>query len=255
MFANERMKYICDRLKKNGAVTTAQISSELNVSIETVRRDFLTLEEDNRLIRVHGGAVAPGGGVERMTLNERLGMNREEKQMLSKAACEYIKDGDIIAVDSGSTAAEFAEALRVGFNRLTVITHSLDVFERLQSRTDFKIILVGGNYLPEEKSFCGITALETYKMLHCDKVFIMPAAVSLKNGITDCGEQLMTVQRQMLDCADEIFVLADSEKFEKTALYRLSPLSDRFTYITDAGLSEELRRLYEENGISVAVRG
>lgn len=255
MFANERMKYICDRLKRQGAVTTAQISSALNVSVETVRRDFLALEEEKRLIRVHGGAVAPGGGVERMPLEKRLVINREEKQMLSRAACDYIKNGDIIAVDSGSTAAEFAEILRADFENLTVITHSLDVFERLRSKEGFKIILVGGNYLPEEKSFCGITAVEAYKMLHCDKAFIMPAAVSLKNGITDCGEQLLSVEKQMLESADEIFVLADSGKFEKTAIYRLCPLNDSFTYITDVGLSEELKSLYKENGISVAAKG
>ena len=161
-----------------------------------------------------------------------------------------------VAVQAGvteiSSAAEFAEILRLRFKELTVITHSLDVFERLQGKSGFKILLVGGTFLPEEKAFCGITALETYKMLHCDKAFIMPAAVSLKNGITDCGETLMTVERQMLDSADEVFVLADSDKFEKTALYRLAPMSARFTLVTDSGLSEELRALYEENGIRVA---
>ena len=255
MFANERMSYICERLKKSGAVRTAQISRELNVSVETVRRDFLALEEENRLVRVHGGAVVPVGSVERLSLQDRIGVHREEKRVLSEAACDFIREGDIIAIDTGSTAAEFAEVLRLRFNELTVVTHSLDVFERLQGKTGFKIILVGGVFLPEEQAFCGLTALETYKMLHFDKVFIMPAAVSLKNGITACGEVLMTVERQMLDSADEVFVLADSDKFEKTALYRLAPMSTRFTLVTDSWLSEELKALYEENGIRVAVKG
>ena len=113
MFANERMNYICELLKKNGAVTTAQISRDLNVSVETIRRDFLALEEENRLLRVHGGAVLPSGGVERMPLTDRLEINREEKRILSDAACDFIKNGDIIAVDTGSTAVEFAEILSV----------------------------------------------------------------------------------------------------------------------------------------------
>ena len=53
------MNYICELLKKNGAVTTVQVSHDLNVSVETIRRDFLALEEENRLLRVHGGAVLP----------------------------------------------------------------------------------------------------------------------------------------------------------------------------------------------------
>ena len=59
----------------------------------------------------------------------------------------------------------------------------------------------------------------------------------------------------MLESADQVFVLADSEKFEKTALYRLAPMNTRFTIVTDSGLSEELKALYEENGITVAVKG
>ena len=145
------MNYICELLKKNGAVTTAQVSHDLNVSVETIRRDFLALEEENRLLRVHGGAVLPSGGVERMPLTDRLEINREEKRILSDAACDFIKNGDIIAVDTGSTAVEFAEILSLRFKELTVITHSLDVFERLQNKSGFKNILVGGIYLPDER--------------------------------------------------------------------------------------------------------
>ena len=65
----------------------------------------------------------------------------------------------------------------------------------------------------------------------------------------------MTVERQMIESADEIFVLADSDKFEKTALYRMAPISSRFTLVTDSGLSEELKSLYKENGITVAAKG
>ena len=149
------MNYICELLKKNVAVTTVQVSHDLNVSVETIRRDFLALEEENRLLRVHGGAVLPSGGVERMPLTDRLEINREEKRILSDAACDFIKNGDIIAVDTGSTAVEFVEILSLRFKELTVITHSLDVFERLQNKSGFKNILVGGIYLPDEKAFCG----------------------------------------------------------------------------------------------------
>lgn len=238
-------------LGKNGAVTTAQVSRELGVSVETVRRDFLFLERENRLIRVHGGAVLPNGSVERMPLSERLEMNREEKRMLSEKACEFIKENDIIAIDSGSTATEFADILRQKFNSLTVITNSIDVFGLLQNKAGFKLILIGGTYYPDDRAFCGALALETYKGLHCDKAFIMPAAISLKNGISDCGERTSAVAKQLFECADSIFILADSDKFEKNALYRIAPTSNSFTYITDSEISEELKRLYRENGITV----
>lgn len=255
MLANERKAYICASLEKNGAVTTAQISGDLRVSIETVRRDFLALEQESRLIRVHGGAVSPVQSVERRSFSERTGVNCDKKQILSDTACEFIEEDDIIAVDAGSTAAVFAEVLCRRFQRLTVVTHSLDVFERLQSKNGFKIILIGGTYDAEEKAFCGVTALETYKTLHVNKVFVTPTAVSLQNGLSDCRDTLMAVERQMLYSADSVYVLADSDKFEKTALYRVAPMNARFVLVTDAGLSDELKALYGENGISVIAKG
>lgn len=254
MLANERMNFICAMLKKNGAVTTAQIGKELNVSIETVRRDFLALEKENKLMRVHGGAVSPSENAERGSLPERLEMNRDGKRMLSKRACRFINEGDIISVDCGSTAVELAEVLADSFSRLTVVTHSLDVFERLQEKSGFKLIIAGGKYLREERAFYGSVTAEAYRLLHCDKTFIMPAAVSLKMGICNYSDKFMQLQRQMLDNADKAFVLADSEKLEKSALYKMSPLGPQFTLVTDLPLSGELSRLYRENGIPIADR-
>ena len=45
-------------IQKDGAVTTAKLMELFDISIETVRRDLLTMEQANLLKRVHGGAVA-----------------------------------------------------------------------------------------------------------------------------------------------------------------------------------------------------
>ncbi len=254
MFANERMAYICDLLKKNGAVTTANLSSTLGVSIETIRKDLLMLEKEDRLFRVHGGAISNVNSVKRLSLKDRLVLNREEKQILSKAACDFISEGDILAIDTGSTSVEFAEILRLRFNELTVITHSIDVFELLKEKSGFKIILVGGLFMPEENAFYGMPTLETYKTLHANKAFITPAGISLKNGISCCNEPLMVVVRQMIESADKVFVLANSDKFEKTALFRLTSMSDEFTYITDSKISDNLKSLYKENDINIVTK-
>ena len=59
----------------------------------------------------------------------------------------------------------------------------------------------------------------------------------------------------MLASSDAVFVLADSSKFEKKALYKLCDMNESYTFVTDAGLSEELARLYKENGKTVIIGG
>ena len=247
MFANERMNLICEMLKRSGAVTTAQISSDLNVSVETVRRDLLTLEREHKLVRVHGGAVSIGGAVMNSPLSDRLELNLDKKKSLSKA----INENDVVTIDEGSTGLELAKMLVSCFNNLTVITHSLDIFNVVIQKDGFEVILIGGRFLKGENSFFGYLAENSFKCLHLGKVFITPSALSLKSGLCNTDEQTVPLQRTIVSRADSVFILADSDKFEKSALYTTLPLDTSYTYITDSDMSDELIKLYGENGYRI----
>ena len=251
MFAKERQNAICAMVKKDGAVTTGKLIEAFDVSIETVRRDLLVLEKAGKLLRVHGGAVAPGDMQPLLALPQRNLSNSGLKQELSRQAAEFVCEGDILAVDSGSTAIFFAQALKERFSRLTVVTHSRDVFDCLCDHDQFTVILCGGYYLKEERAFYGVLALETLGKLHVQKAFLFPSAVSLEFGICDYQQELTQIQSRLLTSAEQVYILADSSKFEKKALLQLSPTDPSYTYITDSALSEEVKKLYAENGIQV----
>ncbi|MGW9112628.1 substrate-binding domain-containing protein [Microbacterium sp. NPDC055683] len=61
--AASRRDLILDVLARTGAVRVSQLVTEFGVAAVTLRRDLQQLEEEGLLIRVHGGAVAPPGGV------------------------------------------------------------------------------------------------------------------------------------------------------------------------------------------------
>ena len=183
MFAKERQDKIYEIVKNNGAVTTSALVKLFDVSIETVRRDLLEMERHGLLSRVHGGAVAIGEMKPYLDLNERNKEFTEQKRHLALKASEFISDGDIIGIDSGSTAISFSEVLKEKFSKLTVITNSLDVFNILCD--SFSVILCGGHYLPYEKAFYGSLTLSMLKNLHMQKAFIFPSAVSFEFGICD----------------------------------------------------------------------
>lgn len=249
MFANERQSIISQILKKDGAVTTQALVIRFNVSIETIRRDLLSMEQQGLLKRVHGGAVAESRMKSFHTLKKRNEENNSLKKELAESAANYVCEGDIIGIDSGSTAIYFAEALSKKFSKLTVITHSLDVFNILQG--DFNVILCGGYFKNEENSFYGSLVTDALSSLRADKVFIFPSAISLRGGICDFDQDLYQVQKQLLSIGNTAFILADSSKFEKTALLKMDDMKNEYTYITDSKLSDALVKLYKENNITV----
>ena len=131
MLASERIDYIRKELNKKGVVNVTELEKVFKVSTETVRRDLLKMEELKLLKRVHGGAVSINKMKSFETLTVRNKENYSLKLSLSKMACSTILDGDVIAIDSGSTAIVFAEELKKRFTNLTIVTHSLDVFNLL----------------------------------------------------------------------------------------------------------------------------
>lgn len=247
LFAKERQNKIYDMIRSNGAVTTAKLMDCFRVSVETVRRDLLALEQSGKLTRVHGGAVAKNGMKPYRKLKERNHEFEKQKRELSLTAAEFISEGDVIGIESGSTAVAFAEVLKSRFSNLTVVTCSVDVFELLCNHKDFSVILCAGHYLREENAFCGELTLAMLERLHVRKVFLCPSTVSLAHGIFDFQKELYQVQKKMLEMADEVYILADSSKFEKTGLLKLDEMKSDYIYITDSDLPEEFVKIYREN--------
>ncbi len=248
MFTEERQNLILQILKKNGAVTTSRLVSEFGVSMETIRRDLLNMERQHLLKRVHGGAVTIGEMKEVLSLSARTHELEKEKRQLSLAAVELVEENDIIGIDAGSTAYFFAEALKERFRHLTVVTYSMDVFLLLQD-TDFDIILCGGNYLKSENCFYGPLALDAFKKLYIKKSFVFPSAVSLQHGICIYSTEIYILLQNMMQSSEQVYILADSSKFEKQAMLCLDEMKKEYIYVTDCCLSAELKQLYKENGL------
>ena len=254
MFAIERQQKICEMLEKDGSVSISGLVHEFNVSLETVRRDLLQLERQGRLRRIHGGAIPLGGIKKEESLSVRLGEYEKEKEELSETALSLINEGDIIAIDCGSTAIKLCEASVRKFDRLTVLTASIDNFNILRRRKNINIILIGGMFDAEENTFFGRASLEMISRYHVLKCFIFPYAVSLKNGISGYGGHLADIQTAYMQIADKTVILADSGKFEKSAFEKLSDMKKSFTYVTDLGLPEVIRAEYTENGIDLLIQ-
>ena len=130
MFAETRRKQICKILAEHSAVTTADMAEKFNVSIETIRKDFLDLEKSGELMRVHGGAVLKPSVNPFLNFSSRMESMRSEKVELAEISTRFINNGDTLALDSGSTGIEFIDVLMKHFDTLTIVTSSLDIFQK-----------------------------------------------------------------------------------------------------------------------------
>lgn len=251
MFADERRSKIAEMIQRNNSVSTSELTEIFQVSLETIRKDLESMEKEGRLKRVHGGAISVRKLQRYHDLSKRSTDHQTEKRKLSLIACSYINNGDYIALDAGTTAFELAKLIRERFQKLTVLTNSLEIFEILSENREIQTILIGGFYLPEEKSFYGHLAMDMIRQFHVAKSFITPSAISLNFGISDHIHELTDIQRAMMEIAEEIYVLVDSSKFETCAPLKICSLNSEYTYLTDPDLSEEIFENYQKAGIKI----
>ncbi len=251
MLATERRNIISEMISSRGAVATNDLLNTFDVSFETIRKDMLYLEKKGLLVRVHGGAVSPNRSKPSGDLKKRNLENTGLKQELAFTAAGFIREGDVIALGGGSTCIILANILKDKFKRLTVLTYSVDILSTLSNCSGFSILFCGGTYLPEENSTVGTFALEMIRQVHIQKAFISPMALSMGFGISDYREDITQIQRMLIGNSDEVFILADSSKFEKNSLIKTVDMHPGYKYITDSGLSSEIRSIYGKNKYSV----
>ncbi len=251
MLAKERQTQIAKKVRQEGTVTVSDLTRQFGISLETVRRDLLAMEKEGLLTRVHGGAVSTTEMMPYHPLAHRTQEQSAQKSALARTAAAMISEGDYIAIGCGSTPIHLAHELTKRFRQLTVVTYSLEIFEILRSQPDFRLILLGGQFVPKENAFYGQLTLDMLSCLHVQKAFVFPSAVSLEHGICGYEETLYPMQQKLLSCCDQAFILADSSKFQRTALYKVADMQPDHIYITDPELPARLQQLYKEKGFTV----
>lgn len=251
MFAEERYEKIELMIQQFGTIKVSELVEVFGVSIETIRRDLLYLEAHGVLKRVHGGAVTVSKSNGFMELDQRLSEYREEKAQMAKLAVHFIHENDSIAIDSGTTAIELAKVISELGMQLTVITHSIEVFDILNSNQDIKVILLGGQYYRKEKAFYGPLLIDTLDKLHVNISFVFPSAVSRQFGIEDYLLEMIPIQQGYIRIADRAFIVADHSKFENRAFACITRNLDKATFITDSNLSDDIYQDYIEQNIQL----
>jgi len=251
MFAEERYSAITEMIQKKGTIKVSELMELFAVSIETIRRDLVFLETQGVLKRVYGGAVVEIQKKTFDSLPKRLTENTEEKRQIATLAMSFIQENDIISIDSGSTAIELVKGIKNKFKELTIVTHSLDVFNALSDSEGYQLVLIGGQFLRSEAAFYGGMALDTLQKIHVNKCFVFPSAISSEYGIEDYNIELIPIQRMYLAISDQCFVLADCSKFEVRGFLQIAPINDRHIYLTDSKLDEAIYTSYSQKGMTL----
>jgi len=248
--SNKRKIHIRESIKNSGSVLVNELASELSVSEMTIRRDLSELENEGFLKRTHGGAVIEVSRSYEPPFTLRKSINFEEKEVIGKIAAAYVEEGDTIAVDSGTTALEFAGHLQE-FRNLTIVTPSLHIASMFLSNPGIETILAGGMVRKTEGSLVGEITRKTFENLYFDKFFMSTAALSTEAGLTEYILEDAEIKKLIISHSKKTIALMDSDKLGRTAFSQVCSLKEIDILITDKEPEPEIKQSMIKNSVTI----
>lgn len=162
-----------------------------------------------------------------MELKRRL--HTPEKRRIAQYAAGLIQNDDVVFLDAGSTVMHMAEFIRAP--RATFVTNSVECLQRLP-RLGLRTYVLGGVLKPGTLAIIGGEAAEGLKKYNFTKAFLGTNGVSLSQGFTTPDPEEAMVKSLAAARSQEVWVLADSSKFDAVTATVMFPL-DRASIITD----------------------
>jgi DeoR/GlpR family transcriptional regulator of sugar metabolism len=255
MLAAQRHSLILQEVSLRNAARIADLAEMLEVSEMTVRRDIETLADQGQLEKVHGGATAI---VEKSMVTEPPFKSKSLREQIAKdaiaaRAAQEIHPGDSIALMGGSTVFAVAK-LAAKIPKLTIVTNSLPVSDFLnrEGLPDQTVILAGGLRTPTD-SFVGAIAIDAFKSLNLDLVFMGTHGMDIKGGYSSPNLLEAETNRAVRDKARKLVMLADHTKWGEVGFSTFARLEDADMVVTDEGLAPEALAQLKEHVSEVVV--
>ena len=238
MYNKERIERILDILKENGSMSVNELSGLFQVSGATIRSDLKKMEQAGLITRTHGGAMMNSPLLRETMLTERI--HDDKKQLIAQHALQFIRERDILLLDTGTTMVALAEALvRSSFESLTVFSNDLDVIRILEEKEHFSLNLFGGKVRSRFHYCYGPEILYELSNCHFTTLFLAASAIHDVYGLTTENTDLARIKSEMIRASGNVILLSDSSKLGNVHLRKFASLSDVDTLVMDRDIPPE----------------
>jgi DeoR family fructose operon transcriptional repressor len=227
-----RREAILDAVQK-GTSDLTSLCEKFGVSEATARRDLHVLQQEGRLLRTYGGAVAhPIQHEPEESLESRQSHHHAAKTDIARQASGLVSAGDTIFIDAGTTTQFLAMELPAA-SQANVFTNNLLAVQVFASR-GMSVSLLGGDLRAGSMSVFGPLADLSLERLTFDKVFTSADGVDADLGLCEGSAEQAWFKEKVFRRAREVVVLATAEKLSRRSQMYWTPMNRAWTLVTDA---------------------
>jgi len=248
MLKRERQAYIVHQVNLHNKVLSNTLSTEIDVSEDTIRRDLQELDVKGKLIKVHGGALSHA--FNDITYPSKKIYSQDNKKLIGEKAAALIKDGMFVLTGGGTTIIEMAKSLPVNLSA-TFISGSIPAIVEYMYHPLIDVIVIGDKLSKNSKITLGADAIARIKTLKPDLCILGINAIDMQHGITDSDWDVVQLKQTMIEASQKVVCLTISEKINTTQPIKVCDLNKVNTLITELPKEHPLLQPYVAAGITV----
>lgn len=234
-----RLEQIMDYLKGHNLVTVDELVAVTDASPATIRRDLIKLDEQGVISRTHGGVTLNRFIPAQPTTHEKMQRSLAEKHAIAAAAASFVKAGDSVVLDAGTTMIELARQLT--HLPLRVITSDLHIALFLAEFKQIEVTIIGGRIDESSQSCIGEHGRKLLQNIWPDVAFVSCNGWDLQRGMTAPTEEKAALKQDLIAHAKRKVLLADSSKYGSWALFNIAHLNELTDIVTDQQLDMQVR--------------
>lgn len=252
MFIEERHEQIIQIIQREGSITNARIQKEFGVGYDSAKRDLRLLEEQGKLRRTHGGAIAVrqvAVGKPKKYMNRDIQVIKKNYVQIAKYAVSLIEDNDTVYISAASVGYFMVQHIPEKI-QIRAVVNSIEIAELLRPLDNVRVIMLGGEM--DSKGMCRDSfTVEMLKRLRFDKAFITAAAISPEFGLSIQNSINLNYLNTIIKQARQVIGLFPVEKIGFESVVSICPADKLDLLVTDWNVTEEWKQKFEEMGVTV----
>lgn len=243
MLKEERQNYIIKQINLHNKVLSSDLSIQLNVSEDTIRRDLNELAESGKILKVHGGALSKSF---QYPFQENNTYAKDSKKEIARKTLRLIKNDMVLLVSGGTTMIELARMLPDTL-KCTIFTISPLVALELAEKPLVNVILLGGQLSKSAHINTGSLTISQLSDIKVDLCLQGANSISIEDGLTDSDWEVVQIKKAMLKSAVKTAVICIAEKLNSSQKLRVCYLNAIDYLVTDLSPNDSLLSHYNKH--------
>lgn len=228
-----RRQRVRDALNRNGALSVDELCRLVGASPATLRRDLTHLAHEGSIERSRGGAAPRRHHPAEAAIAQRERHYAAEKEAIARTAMQFIRPGDTVFMNDGSTTLALARLVARSRMELFVATSGLNVAVALAESENLQVCVLGGMLRARTLATDGEFALRMLDDLNADVAFVSCDSFGAAQGLNFLYPGDATIAAAMLARARRKVALVVSAKTEWKARLKSADIGALDVVVTE----------------------